>query len=79
VTAWYFQRSLRRSVKHSRRTVDSRKMAGEVSVEAQRLTASAARPQIAALFASGLAEESLCHLDVARHSDKLVTLQRFVE
>jgi uncharacterized membrane protein YoaK (UPF0700 family) len=42
VIAWCFRRSLRKSVKDRRKTPDSRKMAGTVSVEAQRLTASAA-------------------------------------
>jgi hypothetical protein len=42
VTACCFQRSSRKFVKTSRATADSRKMAGTVSLEAQRLTTSAA-------------------------------------
>ena len=37
----------------------------------------ASRLQVDLLSAGGLAEESLYHLDVARHSDMRVALQRF--
>jgi len=91
VTAWCFRRSSRKSINASRETVDSRKMTDTVSTEAQCLTASAesvesgaskppsSRLEIDLLFDCGLAEECLSHLDVARHSDTLVTLKRLAE
>ena len=66
-------------------------MTDTVSTEAQCLTASAesvesgaskppsSRLEIDLLFDCGLAEECLSHLDVARHSDTFVTLQRPIE
>jgi hypothetical protein len=49
------------------------------SARDSRFGLSLSRLRIAVLCASGLAEESLCHLDVARHSDLRVSLQRFAE